>query len=80
MSSLSDNLLPDHLHGAVHEASGNETQQELESPEESRSFADLIVGAGALGISTFIHAAILVAKSRRPLAPGFARSEIGNIS
>ncbi len=69
MSSLSDNLLPDHLRGDVHEVSSNETGQELESPEESRSFTDLIVGAGALGISTFIHAAILIVLGLFTLTP-----------
>ena len=61
MASLSDNLIPEHLQeGAADSVSGEQAPLTSEDIHDSKSLKDLIVGVGALGISTFVHAAILI--------------------
>ena len=61
MASLSDNLIPEHLQdGAADSLSEEQAPLTSEDIHDSKSLKDLIVGVGALGISTFVHAAILI--------------------
>ncbi len=78
MSSLSENLIPDHLQDdpdlrsadLAHANDGGEGDDDV----TRRSLADFIVGAGALGISTFIHAAILIVLGLFTLTPEILES------
>lgn len=89
MSNLSDDLIPEHLRDDRHADPGgadgmdatDEVADELPPPEGATDFTkpsqglrDMIVGAGALGISTFVHAAILILLGLFTLTPDILES------
>lgn len=78
MSSLSENLIPDHLQDDAKLISAGEAHTSDEGSGDAevtrRSLTDFIVGAGALGFSTFIHAAILIILGLFTLTPEILES------
>lgn len=78
MSSLSENLIPDHLQDDARLISAGEAHTSDEGGGDAevtrRSLTDFIVGAGALGFSTFIHAAILIILGLFTLTPEILES------
>ena len=56
MASLSDNLIPEHLQDRdADPMSDHQAPLPPEDNHDAKSLKELIVGAGALGISTFVH-------------------------
>ena len=70
MSNLQENLVPDHLRDDGDILRNNDINEE----GARRSLTDLIVGAGALGISTFVHAGILIILGFFTLTPEILES------
>lgn len=74
MPSLQENLLPDHLRDDSDATANRLGNDHLHEEESRRSLTDLIVGAGAVGISTFVHAGILIILGFFTLTPEILES------
>ena len=55
MPNLQEDLLPDHLRDDSDATANRLGNDHLHEEESRRSLTDLIVGAGAVRISTFVH-------------------------
>lgn len=74
MPSLQEDLLPDHLRDDSDATANRLENDHLHEEESRRSLTDLIVGAGAVGISTFVHAGILIILGLFTLTPEILES------
>lgn len=74
MPSLQEDLLPDHLRDDSDATANRLGNDHLHEEESRRSLTDLIVGAGAVGISTFVHAGILIILGLFTLTPEILES------
>ena len=74
MPSLQEDLLPDHLRDDSDATANRLENDHLHEEESRRSLTDLIVGAGAVGISTFVHAGILIILGFFTLTPQILES------
>ena len=74
MPSLQEDLLPDHLRDDSDATANRLGNDHLHEEESRRSLTDLIVGAGAVGISTFVHAGILIILGFFTLTPQILES------
>lgn len=74
MPSLQEDLLPDHLRDDSDATANKSENDHLHEEESRRSLTDLIVGAGAVGISTFVHAGILIILGFFTLTPQILES------
>ncbi len=74
MPSLQENLLPDHLRDDSDATANRLGNDHLHEEESRRGLTDLIVGAGAVGISTFVHAGILIILGFFTLTPEILES------
>lgn len=74
MPSLQEDLLPDHLRDDSDATANRLGNDHLHEEESRRSLTDLIVGAGAVGISTFVHAGILIILGFFTLTPEILES------
>ncbi len=74
MPNLQEDLLPDHLRDDSDATANRLENDHLHEEESRRSLTDLIVGAGAVGISTFVHAGILIILGLFTLTPEILES------
>lgn len=74
MPSHQEDLLPDHLRDDSDATANRLENDHLHEEESRRSLTDLIVGAGAVGISTFVHAGILIILGLFTLTPEILES------
>ena len=74
MPNLQEDLLPDHLRDDSDATANRLGNDHLHEEESRRSLTDLIVGAGAVGISTFVHAGILIILGLFTLTPEILES------
>jgi len=74
MPNLQEDLLPDHLRDDSDATANRLGNDHLHEEESRRSLTDLIVGAGAVGISTFVHAGILIILGFFTLTPQILES------